>query len=55
LGLAMVQPVQAATFTCSAGDVQCLIIAINHANANGLPQNTIRLEAGNLYADEHRQ
>ncbi len=46
LGLAMVQPGQAATFTCVAGDVQCLIIAINHANSNGQPQNTILLEAG---------
>src|SRR5262249_47518289 len=46
LGLAIVQPVQAATFPCAAGDVQCLIIAINHANANLQPQNTILLQAG---------
>src|SRR5262249_21641033 len=31
---------------CAAGDVQCLIIAINHANANLQPQNTILLQAG---------
>src|SRR5215470_14974218 len=46
LGLAMVQPVQAATFTFAAGDVQCLIVSIDQANANGQPQNTIRLKAG---------
>src|SRR5262249_9774436 len=34
------------TFTCAAGDVHCLIIAINQANANLQPQNTILLEAG---------
>src|SRR5437016_1097060 len=36
---------QAADFTCAAGDVACLIDAINQANANG-EKNTIRLEAG---------
>jgi hypothetical protein len=46
LGLAFTQPVEAATFRCTAGDVQCLIVAIDQANANGQPQNTIRLEAG---------
>jgi len=38
-------PVQAKTFDCGAGDVQCLIAAINEANANG-QKNTIRLNAG---------
>jgi hypothetical protein len=38
-------PVQAKTFHCSGGDVQCLIVAINEANANG-QKNTIRLSAG---------
>jgi hypothetical protein len=47
LGLALVLPhgVQAKTFRCSAGDVPCLIDAINQANANG-EANTIRLAAG---------
>src|SRR5712692_11050908 len=36
---------QAADFTCAAGDVACLIDAINQANANG-EVNTITLEAG---------
>ena len=47
LGLALALPlsVQAKTFRCRAGDVPCLIAAINQANANG-EQNTIRLEAG---------
>src|SRR5438105_3266184 len=47
LGLALALPlaVQAKTFQCGAGDVQCLIDAINEANANG-EKNTIRLEAG---------
>ena len=37
LGLALVLPLsaQAKTFRCSAGDVACLIDAINEANANG--------------------
>jgi hypothetical protein len=39
-------PVQAKTFHCSAGDVSCLIAAINEANANRQKKNTIRLEAG---------
>jgi hypothetical protein len=38
-------PVQANTFLCGPGDVQCLIAAINEANANG-QKNTIRLRAG---------
>src|SRR5262249_26777544 len=46
LRLAIVQPIQAATFTCTAGDVHCLIQEINQANSNGQPQNTILLEAG---------
>src|SRR5437867_12865883 len=47
LGLALVLPlaIQAKTFHCGAGDVQCLIDAINEANANG-KKNTIRLAAG---------
>jgi hypothetical protein len=47
LGLALALPlsVQAKTFGCSAGDVPCLINAINAANANG-EANTIRLAAG---------
>jgi hypothetical protein len=47
LGLALVLPleVQAKIFRCSAGDVPCLIDAINEANANG-EVNTIRLAAG---------
>jgi hypothetical protein len=47
LGLALALPhtVQAKTFYCGAGDVQCLIAAIHEANANG-EANTIRLAAG---------
>jgi hypothetical protein len=47
LGLALGLPhgVQAKTFRCGAGDVPCLIAAINAANANG-DANTIRLAAG---------
>jgi hypothetical protein len=47
LGLALALPlsVQAKTFRCTAGDVACLIAAINAANANG-EANTIRLAAG---------
>src|SRR5215471_13079431 len=43
--LASLAPVQARTFQCGAGDVDCLIAAINEANANG-QTNTIRLAAG---------
>ncbi len=43
LGLA--RPVPAAEFACAAGDVACLISAINGANANGAV-NTITLPAG---------
>src|SRR6266481_8446879 len=39
-------PVQAKTFHCGAGDVSCLVAAINEANANRQKKNTIRLEAG---------
>ena len=39
------QTCQAADFACPAGDVACLIEAINTANGNG-QTNTIRLEAG---------
>jgi hypothetical protein len=47
LGLALALPlsVEAKTFHCGAGDVPCLIAAINQANANS-EKNTIRLEAG---------
>src|SRR4029450_6905141 len=45
LALALPLPVWAKTFHCGAGDVACLIDAINAANANG-EKNTIRLEAG---------
>ena len=47
LGLALALPhsVQAKTFHCDAGDVTCLIAAINQANVNG-EKNTIRLQAG---------
>jgi len=47
LGLALALPlaIQAKTFHCGADDVQCLIDAINAANANG-KKNTIRLAAG---------
>jgi hypothetical protein len=43
--LAPVRPGQAADFSCTAGDVACLITAINMANANG-QANTITLKAG---------
>jgi hypothetical protein len=43
--VSLVSPSQAADFTCAAGDVACLIHAINTANANG-EANTITLEAG---------
>src|SRR5262245_51789058 len=47
LGLALALPhaVQAKTFSCDGGDVECLLDAIHDANANG-EENTIRLEAG---------
>ena len=46
LGLVLMIPltIQAKTFHCGAGDVPCLITAINAANANGQPKNTIRLD-----------
>ena len=43
--LATSRPVPAAEFACAAGDVACLIDAINTANATG-EANTITLEAG---------
>ena len=43
--LSLALPSQAADFACAAGDVACLINAINTANANG-EANTITLEAG---------
>jgi hypothetical protein len=45
LALALPLPLHAKTFQCGAGDVLCLIAAINEANANG-EKNTIRLAAG---------
>jgi hypothetical protein len=45
LALTVTGYAQANTFNCNAGDIQCLITAINDANANGQP-NTIRLAAG---------
>ena len=39
-------PTYASTFTCSGGDVACLIAAINTANTNGEPENTVRLSPG---------
>ena len=44
-GLGFILPSSAAEFSCAAGDVACLINAINQANANG-EANTITLEAG---------
>jgi len=54
LGFPLVLPLlgQAKTFHCRAGDVQCLIDAINTANANG-QKNTIRLEAGTYTLTAH--
>src|SRR6266446_5779995 len=43
--VSLAPPSQAADFACAAGDVACLIDAINQANANG-EANTITLEAG---------
>jgi hypothetical protein len=43
--LSLAPPSQAADLACAAGDVACLIDAINQANANG-EANTITLEAG---------
>ena len=45
LALAFVAPLHAKNFTCAAGNVQCLIGAINEANSNG-QNNTISLEEG---------
>jgi hypothetical protein len=46
LALVILTPLsQAADFACAAGDVSCLIEAINRANANG-EANTIRLSPG---------
>src|SRR6058998_2235260 len=46
LGLVSLVPAsRAADFACAAGDVACLIDAINTANANG-EANTITLAAG---------
>jgi len=46
LALAVAKPLRAESFACAAGDVPCLISAINQANANGHPTNTIRLAPG---------
>ena len=43
--LSLARTSQAADFSCAAGDVACLIAAINQTNANG-EANTITLEAG---------
>jgi hypothetical protein len=43
--LAVLGPVQAAMFPCPAGDVACLIAAIDTANGNG-EDDTITLDAG---------
>ena len=43
--MALWHSAQAAEFACAAGDVACLIAAINAANANG-EANTITLAAG---------
>jgi hypothetical protein len=45
LALATAHSVQAKTFHCRAGDVACIIAAINDANASG-EKNTITLAAG---------
>src|SRR2546430_9628078 len=45
VALGLARPGGAAVFTCAAGDVACLIAAINTANANG-EVNLIRLESG---------
>jgi hypothetical protein len=45
ISLGLCDPSPAAEFSCGAGDVACLIAAINTANANG-EANTITLEAG---------
>ena len=56
LGLALAFPhgVQAKTFRCGAGDVPCLIAAINEANANGDSQYH-PVGCGDLHADGGRQ
>ena len=45
LGLPRPSPAHVVEFTCAAGEVACLIEAINQANANG-EATTITLEAG---------
>jgi hypothetical protein len=45
LALTLPVQVQAATFSCSGGDVSCLIATINAANGNG-EKNTIFLDSG---------
>src|SRR5262245_8720804 len=45
IALGLGGPSQAAEFACGAGDVACLIRAINDANANGAA-NTLTLAAG---------
>ena len=49
LAVTLAPSAQATTIHCAAGDIQCLIVAIDDANANGEPRNTIRLAAG-IYA-----
>jgi hypothetical protein len=45
LGLWLIKPVHAAEFFCDAGNVTCLIDAINTANLNN-EENMIKLAAG---------
>jgi hypothetical protein len=45
LGLPRQSPAHVGAFTCAAGDVACLIDAINQANSSGVA-TTITLEAG---------
>jgi len=51
LALAISQPVHAAVFNCSSGDVSCLIAAIETANANS-EDDTIYLKAGTYTLSE---
>jgi hypothetical protein len=44
--LALAHSADATVIRCDAGDVACLILAIDQANANGHPKNTIRLAPG---------
>jgi len=48
LAVSIAHVAQARTFRCGNQDVQCLILSIDEANANGHGKNTIRLE-GDTY------